>query len=115
MSKAIFRFLMPDGSVESNTDFDYLSGIGMTDEFIQQRQQQEKAFLISEIHNERKWRNNELNLTDRLLFSDSTFNGVPVKECFYLDDIMAYRKKLKDYDLLYSPRPERPDWFKRSK
>ena len=37
-----------------------LNRLGMTDEFIERRQQQKEAHFVSEMYNERKWRNQQL-------------------------------------------------------
>ncbi len=110
-SKRPFRFRLPNGTVETNTDPAYLKTLVMTDEFIQKRQQQYEAHLRSEMYNERRWRNAELTLTDKLLLPDATYHSQKVQGNIMYDEIMAYRRALRDYDLKYQSRPERPDWF----
>lgn len=112
--KRFFRFRMPDGTTETNTDTAYLKTLGMTDEFIARRQRQEEAHLTSEVRHERAWRNNELLLTDRLMMPDATYNGVAVLSSLssgMMASIMAYRSALRQYDLKSQPRPDRPVWF----
>ena len=60
MTKRMFKFHLPDGTTDTNTDTEYLKSLGMTDEFIATRQQQKEAHFISEMYNERKWRNQQL-------------------------------------------------------
>ena len=109
--KRPFTFSLPDGNVETRTDTDYLKTLGMTDDFIQKRQQQEEAHLVSEMQHERQWRNQELALTDKLMLPDSTYNRVQVEGSAMKHEIMEYRQALRNYDLKYQPRPERPEWF----
>ena len=110
--KRLFQFRMPDGSVESWTDTDYLKSLGMTDDFIEKRQRQEEAHRVSEIYHERKWRNEELILTDKLLFLDATYQGQRVEGSSLKAEILDYRAALRAYDLKHMERPERPEWFK---
>ena len=109
--KRPFKFYLPDGSVETITDTTYLKTLGMTDEFIQKRQQQQEAHLTSEMYNERHWRNAELLLTDKMLLPDATYHSQQIQGSTMLDEIMNYRRALREYDLKYQPRPERPQWF----
>lgn len=111
MSKRVFQFYLQPGVIETNTDSDYLKSRGLTDEQINERQQQMEAHYVSEIHLERQWRDRELSLTDRLMFEDSTYKGQVVKYSDYYQELLAYRQALRDYDLKYQPRPERPGWF----
>ncbi len=110
-SKRPFRFRLPNVTVETNTDPAYLKTLGMTDEFIQKRQQQYEAHLRSEMYNERRWRNAELTLTDKFLLPDATYHSAAVQTSTMLDEILEYRQALRSYDLKYQPRPERPEWF----
>ncbi len=109
--KRPFRFRLPDGTTETNPDPAHLKTLGMTDEFIQKRQQQEEAHLTSEMYNERRWRNDELTLTDKFLLPDATYHSEAVQTSTMLDEILEYRRALRSYDLKYQPRPERPEWF----
>ena len=109
--KATFKFLLPDGSV-GNMESLKNKRYSLTNEFVQKRQQEYEAFLTSEILNERNWRNQELDLTDKLMFMDSTYNNQRVEGSEYKIVILEYRQQLRDYDLKYQPRPERPAWFK---
>ena len=109
--KRCFKFKLPDGSVETNTEASYLSSLGMTAEFIERRQQQERAHLNSESFHEREWRDSELASTDKLMFMDSTYQGKPVAGSDMYDQIVQYRQELRDYDPVLQDRPNRPDWF----
>ena len=109
--KRPFQFRMPDGTIETQVDTDYLQQLGMTDEFMEKRQQQKEAHLISETHHERKWRDAEMRLTDKLMYKDSTYNGQLVEGTHQESDILDYRKALREYDLKYMDRPVRPEWF----
>ena len=96
--KRLFRFFLPDGTLETNIDTDYLKSLGMTEEFIRKRQQQFEAHLTSEMYNERRWRNQQLK--DALYLKQlGVVNGHTLDE---------YIAALKAYDLKYQPRPELP-------
>ncbi|PJE80659.1 hypothetical protein CI610_00320 [invertebrate metagenome] len=110
--KRPFRFYMPDGTIETNTDTAYLRGKGMDDAYILRRQAQQEAHLVAERHHERNWRYREMAHTDKLMMPDSTYDGQPVKDSPMETDILAYRKALRDYDLKHMERPVRPGWFR---
>lgn len=109
--KRLFQFYLSDTIIETNTDTSYLKDFGLTDEQIKKRQQQQKAHYVSEMHYERQWRDRELLLTDRLMFEDSTVRGGKIRTGNYYQQLLEYRSALRDYDLKYQPRPERPVWF----
>ncbi len=96
--KQPFKFYLPDGTTETNTDTDYLKGLGMTDEFIQKRQQQQEAHRVSEIYNERRWRNQQLK------------DALNLKQLGVVSNhaIDEYIDALKAYDLKDQSRPEMP-------
>ena len=96
--KRRFKFYLPDGTVETNTDTTHLKSLGMTDEFIERRQLQEEAHFVSEMYNERKWRNQQLK--DALYLKQ-----LGVVSDHILDEYVA---ALKAYDLKYQPRPGMP-------
>lgn len=109
--KSVFKFLMPDGSV-GNMESLKNKACSLKNDFVTQRQQEYEAFLTSEMYNERIWRDQELALTDKLMFEDATYNGSKVYRSDFYQAILDYRQQLRDYDLKYQPRPERPAWFK---
>lgn len=96
--KRPFQFYLPDGTIETNTNTDYLKSLDMTDDFINQRQQQYEAHLTSEMYHERKWRNRQLR------------DVLYIKQLQVMDEAVLdkYIEALKAYDLKYQPRPE-PD------
>ncbi len=105
--KRVFKFYLPDGSCcEARTKQDLIDS-----NVYEERKNQLEAHYLSEMHYERKWRNNELLLTDALMFVDATYNGKLVKNSEYFQEILDYRKALRQYDLKYQPRPKRPNWF----
>jgi len=111
MSKRVFQFYLQPGVIKTNTDSEYLKSFGLTDEQINERQEQMEAHYISEMHLERQWRDYELSLTDRLMFDDATYKGQLVRHSNYYQEILDYRQTLRKYDLKYQPRPKRPEWF----
>lgn len=60
---------------------------------------------------ERDWRNYELTNTDWMLVSDATYGGELLAGSSNLEDIVAYRAQLREYNLTTDDRPERPEWF----
>lgn len=97
---------MEDGSVGFVTDI-----YNLPEGDKNKREKQLEAHLSSEVHYEREWRNCELTLTDKLLLVDATYNSSPIRGSLTESDVLDYRKKLREYDLKYMPRPTRPEWF----
>ena len=106
--KRLFKFYLPDGSIAEARTNDDLKKLGV----YEQRKEDLEAHYVSEMFNERKWRNQELIFTDKLMCEDSTYNNQRVEGSEYKTVILEYRQQLRDYDLKYQPRPERPAWFK---
>lgn len=69
------------------------------------------AFYDAEKIRERKWRNTQLTESDWMLLPDATFKGEPVTGSVYEEEILEYRKALRDYNLTTDERPESPDWY----
>lgn len=105
--KREFKFYMPDGSTGTVAD---IPSLEESERLL--RESHLEAHLFSEIYYERKWRNEELILTDKLMFSDSTYDGTKIIGSICETEICLYRNKLREYDLQYQDRPTRPDWFK---
>lgn len=105
--KRLFKFYLADGSIASAVSNQDLIDLGVYEE----RKDHLEANYVSEMYNERLWRNDELRATDNLLPEDATYNGQSVRNTEYYAQIMEYRKAIRDYDLKYMPRPVAPDWF----
>ena len=106
--KLTFKFTMPNGTiVEAITDDD-LKKLGVYEE----RKDDLEAHYVSGVYNERIWRDKELDLTDKMMFEDSTYKGIQLFKIDIHQQVLDYRQRLRDYDLKYQPRPERPEWFK---
>ncbi len=60
---------------------------------------------------EREWRNNELLETDWMMIPDASFKGVDLEGSYYLHEVKAYRKALREYDLTYPNRPIKPKFL----
>lgn len=106
MTKEIFKFRKPDGSVGTESDI-----ILLTLDQQDTRNTQLEAFYISNIPIERSWRNRELAATDYMLLPDATFEGIPLAGTLRLEEIIQYREYLRAYDLKYMDRPLRPYWY----
>ncbi|MES9985651.1 MAG: hypothetical protein ABW115_19780, partial [Candidatus Thiodiazotropha sp. 6PLUC6] len=98
-------------TVETDVSTGHLKKLGLDDEQIRQRQQQHEAHLCSEVWFERQWRDRELLMTDKLMPEDATYKGQKVRGSDRHRDILDYRQRLREYDLKYQERPQRPDWF----
>ena len=106
--KQPFKFYLDDGTIaEASTDDD-LKALGV----YEQRKADLEAHYVSEMYNERRWRDQELALTDKFMLEDATYGGKSVRDSDIRQGILEYRQQLRDYDLKYQPRPIRPEWFK---
>ena len=68
-------------------------------------------WLESQKAYERDWRNYELDSTDWMLVADATFGSEPLAGSDKLDEVMEYRRKLREYNLTTDDRPAKPDWL----
>lgn len=68
-------------------------------------------WLESEKDYERDWRNYELTSTDWMLVSDATFGGEPLAGSEKLDEVIEYRRTLREYNLATDDRPPKPSWL----
>ena len=101
ITKKVFKKVI-DGVVTEVNISNYIA-LGLEAEYLE--------FLEAESTTEREWRNLELSGTDYMLMPDATYNKTKMSGSSMLDDIMAYREKLRNYNLTTDPRPERPIWF----
>lgn len=107
MGKRQFKYVGKDGEVETDA-----SKYEQEDpEFHLKVIKAHSSFLTGLAETERQWRNAELGVTDRLMLSDSTYNGQSVKGSSLETEILEYRRKLRLYNLTTDERPVRPDWF----
>lgn len=68
-------------------------------------------WLEREKEYERDWRNHELTSSDWMLMPDATYAGEPLAGSQKIQDIIDYRKLLREYNLTTDLRPEKPEWY----
>ena len=85
-------------------------GVGDLDDHPQVKPIYEK-WLNSQKAYERDWRNHELSETDWMLVADATFGGEPLAGSDKLDEIIEYRRTLREYNLTTDDRPAKPAWL----
>lgn len=100
-----------DGVVHSDTTPEYVDSLELNSE-----QKAEVVRLITKFHNqlayyERKWRNRRLAETDWMMVPDATFGGEPLSGSDKLDEIIEYRRTLREYNLTTDDRPAKPAWL----
>ena len=100
-----------NGQIYENPIRDQLLSLGLSDTESDRVAAKMDRYREQSLYYERKWRNAELLLTDKLLPEDATYHGKNVRGSTMLDEITAYRQTLREYDLKCHPRPERPEWF----
>lgn len=67
--------------------------------------------MLNQMSVEREWRNERLTNSDKMLVADATYNGQPLFGSTELDEILAYRQQLRDYNLTTDDRPVPPTWY----
>ncbi len=112
IEKQMFKFYLPDGSVETNFDPAYLTGLGMLTDYINRVE----ALQVSHYKNiswyEKEWRDRQVQGTDWMMLSDATYESARLQGSSKLDDIIVYREALRNYNYTSSdPRPIKPVWF----
>lgn len=109
MSKPYFKFYDENGEIQDGMDLSpYKDDTALYDKLLEQR----IRFYLINGSDEKKWRNSELDATDKLLLPDSTYGGEIVGGSYMYDGIMKYRSDLRAYKYdTEEDRPVRPDWY----
>ncbi|MCG7915912.1 MAG: hypothetical protein JAY71_18760 [Candidatus Thiodiazotropha weberae] len=108
--KEPFRYQV-DGVVHTGMDQANLDNLGLDEDRLKALQARYEVHIRSEEYFERQWKQGELQLTDRLMFTDATYRGHKLHLGSYIEEMRQYRQQLRDYNCLDQDRPVRPWWF----